>query len=324
MTASHPSWGKCMTRSSWAAAAAFIVVTCGGAGLSSPAEAQASFDCRRASHPSEIAVCRDPELATVDRTLDSTFRAALERSENADNLRAEQRGWLRDLRLCGDDPYCLYETYADRIEVLKTGPGAGGLNPDVQNDPAEELSSDRVPDVVSTTEEEPSPAQGAAPIQQEIVPSAEARSEGPSAAPATAEAESQQRPARTDGDGGLVGGGLILGLIVAVLAALLATKALADHSMRKFGWPMILNWWNVLHLIVGFALWGGAMIGAPLGGIVVAGGLWLIVLAVNIRKTDVLTGLAMTVVQPFVVAILFVVFQFSRNKPKPYDYISRS
>ncbi len=64
--------------------------------------------------------------------------------------------------------------------------------------------------------------------------------------------------------------------------------------------------------------------GSVVGGLVVAGGIWLIVLAVNVRKTDLLTGVAMSVVQPFVVAILFVVFQLARNRPKPYDYISRS
>ena len=122
----------------------------------------------------------------------------------------------------------------------------------------------------------------------------------------------------------MIGGGVTLGLIVAVLAALLATKALADRSTSRYGWPMILNWWNVLHLVAGLSLWAGAAMGSAIGGFVVAAGVWLIVLAVNVRKTDLLTGLAMSIVQPFVVAILFVVFQVARYKTKPYNYITRS
>lgn len=311
-----------MSGSPWAAAAVFFVALIGAAVSPNVADAQASFDCRRASHPSEIAVCRDPELATVDRNLDAAFRAALNRSADPESLRAGQRVWLADLRNCNDDPFCLYETYADRIDALKNDRVEGGRSPAPQTAATADLSSAGGSDVLPLGAEEPSPAEEAAAAQPTTT--ADTRYENPSAAPAVVEPERPQRQGQTEGSGELFGGAVILGLLVVLLLALLATKALADHSMRKFGWPMILNWWNVLHLVVGFALWGGGMIGAPLGGMVVAGGVWLIVLAVNIRKTDVVTGLAMTVVQPFVVAILFVVFQFSRNKSKPYDYISRS
>lgn len=297
----------------------FFVALIGAAVSPDMADAQASFDCRRASHPSEIAVCRNPELATVDRNLDAAFRAALKRSADPDGLRAGQRAWLTDLRNCNDDPFCLYETYADRIAVLESDLAEGGRNPALQTAATADLSSPGGSDVLPLGAEEPNPAEETAAQPT----TSDTRSESP-AVPAVVVPERPQRQGQTKGSGELFGGAVILGLLVVLLLALLATKALADHSMRKFGWPMILNWWNVLHLVVGFALWGGAMIGAPLGGVVVAGGVWLIVLAVNIRNTDVLTGLAMTVVQPFVVAILFVVFQFSRNKPKPYDYISRS
>lgn len=310
-----------MRKSSWAAAAVSVVALCGGVGPPEPAKAQASFDCRRASHPSEVAVCRDPGLASADRDLDVVFRSALERSAQPDALRAEQRIWLSDLRNCGVEEQCLYEAYADRIEALEMGVAASGQPLDVEDAPTETPPSAGVSDDALPMAEEPSPALEVAPAQQEVVPAAVPPSDSRSGA---TEREDQRRPDQAAGVGELVGSGLILGLIVAILAALLATKALADHSMRKFGWPMILNWWNVLHLVVGFSLWCGAALGSPVGGFVVAGGVWLIVLAVNIRKTDVLTGVAMTIVQPFVVAILFVVFQLSRNKTKPYNYINRS
>lgn len=307
-------------KSSWAVFAASIFVVSCWVGLPNPAEAQASFDCRRASHPSEIAICQDPGLAGSDRNLDATYRAALERSENPEALWAEQRRWLRDLRLCREDPFCLYESYADRIAALKTGPSAA----DTGSVPTEEPSSDRVSEAALPVEGELSPGQETVTAAHPVMASAESRSESRTTSPNAVERKDRKQPARPKGVSQLLGGGLILGLIVTVLAALLVTKALADHSMRRFGWPMILNWWNALHLVSGFALWCGAASGAPLGGVIVAGGLWLIVMAVNIRKTDLVTGVAMTIVQPFVVAILFVVVQLSRSKPQPYSFINRS
>lgn len=109
-------------------------------------------------------------------------------------------------------------------------------------------------------------------------------------------------------------GGIILGLIVVALIALGATKALADYTSNRFGWPMILNWWNVLHLISIFALIGGLSVGAGAGGAVIAIGLWLIVLLVNVRKTNLLVGLTMTALQPFVVFIMWALYGVMKAK----------
>jgi len=82
------------------------------------ADAQASFDCRRASHPTEIAICNDPELALMDRQMDETFRAVLARQTDQDALRSSQRAWLADVRLCDADATCIYKTYEDRLRDL--------------------------------------------------------------------------------------------------------------------------------------------------------------------------------------------------------------
>jgi len=112
----------------------------------------------------------------------------------------------------------------------------------------------------------------------------------------------------------IVVGGFILGLIIVLLIALGATKALADYSASRFGWPMIMNWWNALHLISIFALVIAASMGSPMAGAVIAAGLWLIVLLVNIRKTNLLVGLTMTILQPFIVFIAWVIYGALKSK----------
>lgn len=64
--------------------------------LANDARAQASFDCRRASHPTEIAICNDPDLASLDLQMDETLQAALPNSDDRESLRADQRAWLSD------------------------------------------------------------------------------------------------------------------------------------------------------------------------------------------------------------------------------------
>lgn len=316
-----PDRGKCMIRLSWAAAAASVAIMCCGVSVSNPAEAQASFDCRRASHPSEIAVCQNAGLAAVDRNLDAAFRAALKRSENPDGLRAEQRLWLRDLRNCGEDPFCLEETYADRIEALENGPAEADLTAEAGDGTTDGLSADRGSEAALPVVEESSAEPEMAPAEQEIVPSAGSRSDRQSDTPATVERESQrsapEQTKRGVGLGGLAFGALFMLPILAVVGSLLVVRNLANHTMNRYNWPLILNWWNVLYL-VGFL--GGFFVGSlgiatgdavPLG-LGFFGAIWLIMLVVNIRKTDLMTGLAMTLIQPFAVFIIYMAMCFGR------------
>ena len=112
----------------------------------------------------------------------------------------------------------------------------------------------------------------------------------------------------------IVVGGFILALIVVLIIAISATKALADYSASRFGWPMIMNWWNALHPVSIIALVGAASLGSPMAGAVIAAGLWLIVLLVNIRKTNLLVGLTMTVLQPFIVFIAWAIYGALKSK----------
>ena len=313
------------------------VVGCAGlsvAGFAPSAEAQ-TFDCRRASQPHQRAVCSDPGLRATDRLLSDVFGEALTTANDPDALRYEQQEWSQTLRSCGD-AVCLRDAYSDRIAALQ---------PIDQPEPPQRHAARVEPVVEKPAPVVDSPAANSEsqPVANEVAPALDVKgypletadvtsdsyaevplppAYGDDVAPVRSEPDAATRPKPNPMFSAVVGG-VILGLIVCVLLALLATKALADRSMQRYGWPMILNWWNVLHLVSGFALWLGAATQNAIAGLIVAGGLWLIITVVNVRKTDLGTGLAMSVVQPFVVAILYIVISFARHKPKPYNYVNK-
>lgn len=260
------------------------------------ADAQASFDCRRASHPTEIAICNDPELALMDQQMDETFRAVLARQTDRETLRSSQQAWLADVRLCDADATCIYRAYEDRLRDL--------VRLDVEE-------TDEQPEAIaepSQAQAMPSSTTEASQVRQMDVPNVQT-------APDSAQASSTASQSdATDSKAVMAVGGIILGLIVLLLIAVGATKALADYTAARFGWPMVLNWWNVLHLISIFAFLGAFSVGAPMAGVVIAGGLWLIVLFVNIRKTNLLVGLTMTVLQPLVVFIMWAIYGAMKSK----------
>lgn len=124
-----------------------------------------------------------------------------------------------------------------------------------------------------------------------------------------------QREATSDDQASLIGGGMIVGLILLVVVALGATKALADHTAERYGWPLIMNWWNALYLVGGAVLmWSTFVFGEPSLGWVVFAGCWLIVLVVNIVKTNLIIGTLMTIIQPVAVLMLWLLFQLLRAK----------
>ncbi len=240
-------------------------------------------------------MCANPGLAATDRELDAAYKSALANAADDRALRESQQAWVRDLQLCGEDPFCIEESYADRIAVLDSFGGASAA----ADEPA--------PVETQVVEISPSPAE--IPIEN--------ATRRPTTTPEPQAAETIgdiQRDVQGKPLVALMGGGLFLGLILAVVAALAATKALADHTTNKYGWPLIMNWWNLLHFVGAVAGMFVASFGGTLMGLVVFAGCWLVVLLVNITKTNLLTGLAMTVIQPLVVAILWVVYGVTKAK----------
>jgi uncharacterized protein len=68
-----------------------------------PARAQGpTFDCAKAQGEVETLICKDAELARLDRTLDGVYKAALAKARDAmpARLRADQRGWVSGRNEC--------------------------------------------------------------------------------------------------------------------------------------------------------------------------------------------------------------------------------
>ena len=92
-----------------------------------------SFDCDKASTPTEYAICASDDLSALDRKLSAAYKAVkggLEKgSEAAMTLGTEQRQWNKERSsTCGDDVACLSRMYQERILAVdwEVG-GVGGL-----------------------------------------------------------------------------------------------------------------------------------------------------------------------------------------------------
>ena len=294
-----------------------------GFGSPTVVKAQGTFDCRRAASPSDKAICSTPALAAADQRLNDVFREALAAAENPSALRSEQQEWTQNLRNCSGDTACLAAFYTDRTSTLidqtrravAKPPVTGSLVPAAQEaDPPALQAADEPTDGVAIAELQPESVSSV----DEGAPLATAPSDGAS------DVSSPPERQETIGDGyramekrplfSIAAGGVVVGAILAVLLALFLTKSLADFTTRKYGWPLILNWWNALYLVgaaVGIfvASFGGWMM-----GLTVFAGCWLIVLIVNIIKTDLLTGTVMSIVQPLVVVVMWTGYGATRSK----------
>lgn len=77
-----------------------------------------SFDCGRASTPTEHTICNDQRLSRLDRDVAQAYASALARSNQVGEVRATQRRWI-DLRNdCGTDRQCLDNAMTGQIQIL--------------------------------------------------------------------------------------------------------------------------------------------------------------------------------------------------------------
>ena len=85
-----------------------------------PARA-ASFDCSRARHADERAVCASRVLSEMDVEMTVRFEmlAGLVAMGARGNMGDDQRGFLLQRRRCGGNQACLTGLYRQRIKVLK-------------------------------------------------------------------------------------------------------------------------------------------------------------------------------------------------------------
>lgn len=86
--------------------------------LPASAASAASFDCARATTPTEKQICSDATLSRLDEQLDDAYRTAQKRAESRTALRDAQRQWLSTRRDVCQDVACLRSAYQARIEAL--------------------------------------------------------------------------------------------------------------------------------------------------------------------------------------------------------------
>ena len=86
--------------------------------------ASPSFDCAKASSEVEMMICKDAELAELERRLASLYAVLLKNTPTSEQtmLKAEQRGWVKGRDDCwkSDDLRgCVEAEYRSRIAELR-------------------------------------------------------------------------------------------------------------------------------------------------------------------------------------------------------------
>jgi uncharacterized protein YecT (DUF1311 family) len=92
--------------------------------VASASAVEPSFDCAKASHEVEELICRDAELAGLDRSLADLYGVVMKNSSASEqkNLKAEQIGWVKGRNDCWKDDDmrgCVKGEYEMRISELK-------------------------------------------------------------------------------------------------------------------------------------------------------------------------------------------------------------
>ncbi len=77
-----------------------------------------SFDCGRASTPTEHGICADARLSRLDRDVAQAYASALARSNQSESVRASQRRWIGLRNDCGKDKQCLDNAMTGQIYIL--------------------------------------------------------------------------------------------------------------------------------------------------------------------------------------------------------------
>ncbi|MEM8555430.1 MAG: lysozyme inhibitor LprI family protein, partial [Pseudomonadota bacterium] len=81
-----------------------------------------SFNCAKASTPTETAICGNAELAMLDLNMANAYRRTLDRLTGGDEefVRQRQRTWIEERDACGGDETCLTTSYGQVITLLES------------------------------------------------------------------------------------------------------------------------------------------------------------------------------------------------------------
>lgn len=104
--------------------------------LASAEPAGPAFDCQKASHEIETAICKDADLSALDRKLANKFAEAKKNlsNEQIDELTTEQRGWIKGRNDCwkaDDKKACAAALYSRRIVTLEARYGLANVGASV-------------------------------------------------------------------------------------------------------------------------------------------------------------------------------------------------
>ena len=88
--------------------------------VAAPAGA-ASFDCKKAHHADEKAICADRQLSELDVQMATTYRllSGLFAMGMRGNMGDAQLAWLEQRRACGANKACLKQRYQERLAALQ-------------------------------------------------------------------------------------------------------------------------------------------------------------------------------------------------------------
>lgn len=112
-----------------AAGALALTVSMTAAAAAAPSPTAPSFSCAKPAGQAEQLICKDPELAQLDREVARLYRLANtgKDSRRHPELKAMQRGWIKGRDDCwkrDDVRRCVRDEYAFRIAELRALPDA--------------------------------------------------------------------------------------------------------------------------------------------------------------------------------------------------------
>jgi uncharacterized protein len=97
-----------------------LIVTAAALLFGGPAHA-ASFDCRKAANPDEIAICDSRELSELDVKMATLYDTIVKLVGMGVRgaMQDQQRAWLQERAGCGADRACIRRLYDTRIRALE-------------------------------------------------------------------------------------------------------------------------------------------------------------------------------------------------------------
>ena len=184
-----------------------------------------SFDCSKATQPSEKMVCNSPTLSALDDQMFALYSSVKTVSPNPDSLKQDQIAWIKQMRTCASES-CMEQLYKQRISDLSP---KNSLTKTVD---VSRLANNPSSIRDSQPPQAPIPAQEVKPIEAQATTTAQPE-------PAPTQIEAPTKPvvaAPVASDSGFLGtigriGGLLCGLILTLLV--LSIPFLDEIKRRK-------------------------------------------------------------------------------------------